>query len=380
MNNWYNIKVASSVGGVNEVFIYEEIGAWGITASQFVRDLQALSGKIQVRINSLGGSVFDAIAIHSYLSKTPEVETIVDGIAASAASMIFAAGKVRKMASSAYLMIHNPWSFAMGGSEDMRKEADILDKIANTLSGIYVAASSKTVEEVKAMMDAETWMDGVEALASGFATEIVSGSSPKASIQAGRFNRTPSTLIAAPVATAETKPTAPPNMSNRLLALLGINGSEREQFLASAFTALGVTESAIETAQKEGKPDFLAEHINARITDLAEKLTDAEKKALEAEARATAQEGTAKALLSALGVNDAGTDPAATVETAIKAKASAEAAEILASKGITKALDTAKASTSTTSKSREEIVAEFNGMKPGPERSAFFAQHKAALV
>ena len=153
MNQFYNIRAAATEGAPNEVFIYDEIGFWGTTAQTFHNAIQALSGKIVVRINSPGGNVFDAIAIHSMLSRLPDVETITDGLAASAASVIFAAGKARKMAKAAFVMIHNPWTYAQGSADDMRKEADILEGITNALVKLYKGSSSKSEEELREMME-----------------------------------------------------------------------------------------------------------------------------------------------------------------------------------------------------------------------------------
>lgn len=373
MNNWYNIKAAATADGVNEVFVYEDIGAWGVTASSFVRDLQALSGKILVRINSLGGDVFDAIAIHSYLSRIPDVETVVDGIAASAASIIFAAGKVRKMSSAAYLMIHNPWSFAMGGSDEMRQQADLLDKITGTLASIYRVSSSKEDKEIREMMDAETWMTGEEAKASGFATEIVDGPKPKASVRADRYSRTPKSLLAPIHGAGKTGDNN--TMKEKILALLGVEANARETFLVGAFAALGVDEKAIDKAQASGDQSFLSALIEARITDLTSKVTAAE-------ARAGAHEGIAKALLASAGITATPKDAeeAKTLfSSALQTKASAEASEILASRGITKPLDNAKASAGGSEMTVEQIKAKFAEMPAGPERTKFFAQHKKVL-
>ena len=111
MKNWYEIKAQAKSDQPIEVLIYDEIGGWGITAAQFVRDVKALgNGPINVRINSPGGSVFDGLAIYHYLSSRSDVTVTVDGIAASIASIIAMAGAKRVMPASAYLMIHNPWT------------------------------------------------------------------------------------------------------------------------------------------------------------------------------------------------------------------------------------------------------------------------------
>lgn len=367
MNSWYNIKAAAS-GGVSEVFVYGEIGDWGITAERFNRDVATLTGKILVRINSLGGSVFDAVAMHTYLNSLPDVETIVDGIAASAASVVFAAGKVRKMAKAGFLMIHNPWTFAAGNAEDLRKEAGLLDSITATLVGVYQSVSTDDEDTIRKEMKEETWHSSETAKAKGYATHIVDAPIAKASIPAGRFAKLPQALADAMNASAqkETKP-----VNKKLLALLGVTGTEREAFLANSVQALGVTEEAIAQAEKDGKADFISEHIQARVAA-------ADKRAADAEAIANAQAATAKAVLAALGINEAPADPAAAVAESVKVKASAEAAEILAAQGIRNPLETAKASTAS-AETIEEIKAKFASMPAGPERTAFFAKHKSIL-
>lgn len=368
MNSWYNIKAAAA-GGISEVFVYGEIGDWGVTAERFNRDVATLSGKILVRINSLGGSVFDAVAMHTYLSGLADVETIVDGIAASAASVVFAAGKVRKIAKAGYLMIHNPWAFAVGNAEDLRKEAGLLDSITATLVGVYQSISTDDEETIRKEMGEETWHSAETAKAKGYATHIVDAPVAKASIPAGRFAKLPQALADAMNAPAKQEPK---NVNKKLLALLGVTGTERETFLANSVRALGVTEDAIAQAEKDGKPDFLAEHIQNRISA-------ADKRAADAEAIATAQAATANAVLAALGISDTPADPKAAVAEVLKTRASAEAAEILASQGIRKPLETAKASAGA-SDTAEEIKAKFAAMPPGPDRTAFFAKHRNVIV
>lgn len=369
MNTWYNIKAAAA-GGVTEVFVYGDIGDWGVRAEQFNRDVAALSGKIRVRINSLGGSVFEAIAMHTYLSGLPDVETIVDGIAASAASVVFAAGKVRKMARAGYLMIHNPWTFAAGNADDLRKEADLLDSIRNTLVGIYQSVASDDEDTIRKEMEDETWHSADAAKLKGYATEIVDAPIAKASIPPGRFAKLPQAFADAMNAPAKKETN---NVNKKLLALLGVTGTERETFLAKSVQALGVTEEAITEAEKSGKADFIAEHIQARVAA-------ADKRAVDAETLAAAQAATTKAVLAALGITGTPADINAAVTEAVKAMASAEAAEILASRGITKPLDNAKAAAGSTGDTTKEIVEKFNAMPAGPERSAFFAKHRSVIV
>ena len=198
MKNWYEIKAQAKSDQPIEVLIYDEIGGWGITAAQFVRDVKALgNGPINVRINSPGGSVFDGLAIYHYLSSRPDVTVTVDGIAASIASIIAMAGTKRVMPASAYLMIHNPWTGAIGDANDLREQADLLDKLGETLAGIYAKVTQKSKEVIRSMMDAETWIDGNMALSDGFMTDLTDAQPIYAKVRADRFTCTPTALVQA---------------------------------------------------------------------------------------------------------------------------------------------------------------------------------------
>jgi ATP-dependent Clp protease protease subunit len=130
MNSWYTIRARSSGA---EVLIYDEIGAYGVTAKGFLAELGALEegAEIDLRLNSPGGSVFDAVAIYNALKRHNGAVTVwIDGIAASAASYIAMAGDKVIMPENAFLMIHDPSGVVMGTAEDMRSTASALDKRA----------------------------------------------------------------------------------------------------------------------------------------------------------------------------------------------------------------------------------------------------------
>lgn len=138
------------------------------------KEIGDLDGKaLTVRINSYGGEVAEGLAIYNLLkSYEGEVTTICDGFACSAASVVFMAGTKRIMPRSSLLMIHNAWTWASGDADDLRKAADDLEKITQPSVEIYTSVSNLDADEIKAMMDAETWIDADEALDFDFATEI----------------------------------------------------------------------------------------------------------------------------------------------------------------------------------------------------------------
>lgn len=178
-----------------ELLVYGDIGAdsWKdeyVGAKAFAEALSSVKGKhVTVRINSYGGDVFAGQAIYSMLKRHPGgCTTIVDGIAASAASIIAMAGDTVIMPENAMLMIHNPWCLAYGNASDFRKTADDMDKIGESLVAVYVAKTGKTEDEIRVLLDAETWMTAQEAVDMGFADEIEAAREIAASVSDGMMH------------------------------------------------------------------------------------------------------------------------------------------------------------------------------------------------
>ncbi|WP_084861245.1 head maturation protease, ClpP-related [Salibaculum halophilum] len=197
MKSWYTIRARD--GGA-EVLIYDEIGAYGVSAKGFLAELGALpdDAPIDLRINSPGGSVFDAVAIHNALSRHAGTVTVwIDGIAASAASYVAMAGDAIVMPENAFLMIHDPSGLVMGTAADMRDMAGTLDKIAASMLRGYAARSGKTEDEIAALMAAETWFDAAEALEAGLATQLAEPVRIAASFDIARFRNAPPELVEA---------------------------------------------------------------------------------------------------------------------------------------------------------------------------------------
>lgn len=175
MKKWFKITNSAEAPAA-EVLIYDEIGIGGVTAKSFAEELRAIPAEraISLRINSPGGSVWDAFAIYSLLrSRTDKVTAYIDGITASAATVIALAASRIVAASNAMWMIHNPSaSLCSADSDDMRNAADALDKTRDQLADIYAARTGKTRAEIIAAMDATTWYTAEEAKESGFVDEI----------------------------------------------------------------------------------------------------------------------------------------------------------------------------------------------------------------
>lgn len=170
--DWYTIKAHAS--GAADIFVYDEIGFWGVSAHGFVQDLQALDTQaINLRINSPGGDVFDGIAIYNALRNHPaSVSVTVDGLAASIASVIAMAGDTITMGRGAQMMIHDALAMCVGNAADMRQTAALLDKCSDNIAGFYADKAGGDVADWRATMAAETWYTADEAVAAGLATSV----------------------------------------------------------------------------------------------------------------------------------------------------------------------------------------------------------------
>jgi len=195
MASWYAIR-ARGTGA--EVAIYDEIGAYGVSAKGFLAELGALPDgtPVDLRLNSPGGSVFDAVAIHNALSRHAGTVTVwIDGIAASAASYVAMAGDAIVMPENAFLMIHDPSGLVMGTAADMRDMAGTLDKIAGSMTRGYAGRSGKPEDEIAGLMAAETWFSAAEALEAGLATQLAEPVRIAASFDIARFRNAPAELL-----------------------------------------------------------------------------------------------------------------------------------------------------------------------------------------
>ncbi|MBG2802683.1 Clp protease ClpP [Proteus mirabilis] len=183
-----------------DIYIYDEIGGWGISARRFTEDLLSLGNlsHINLHIHSPGGEVFDGIAIYNQLKNHSATITVyIDGLAASMASVIAMVGDTVIMPKNAMMMIHKPWGVSWGDANDMREYADLLDKLENVLIPAYVAKTGKTTEEMTAMLEQETWLDGDECVEHGFADKVIEPVKAMASLTSKRieeFSSMPSAI------------------------------------------------------------------------------------------------------------------------------------------------------------------------------------------
>ncbi|MGR6115718.1 head maturation protease, ClpP-related [Aeribacillus composti] len=193
-NKYWEIKMSADSDNTADIFIYGEIvpDGWDwyesdVTAIGFKNELDSLGDlqTINLYINSPGGSVFEGIAIHNMLKRHPaKVNVYVDALAASIASVIAMAGDTIHMYKNSMLMIHNPWSVAVGNSSELRKIADDLDRIGHSSKQSYLqkAGDKLTDEKLQEMLDAETWLSADEAYGFGLCDVVLEANQMVASI------------------------------------------------------------------------------------------------------------------------------------------------------------------------------------------------------
>ncbi|WPN72901.1 head maturation protease, ClpP-related [Pseudomonas germanica] len=277
---WYALQASGeATERVIEVFVYGEIGTWGITANQFVQDLRAMDDGVSPVIaafNSIGGDLFDGLAMHNALSRLGERCTgRIDALAASAASVAVCGAHRVVIAANAMLMIHNPYTYAGGDAEDFRRVADVLDQ---TLEAIIAAYKAKAPDiddaELRRMVNAETWLTANEALALGLADEVGDGIKVKACLGQGavlqRYQHAPAELVAQldephepdPELEPVEPPLVPPVVDSAKLALM----------ITQRCTAAGISnlvEPLLNSTQLESEEIVLAGLARARaVNDL----------------------------------------------------------------------------------------------------------------
>lgn len=170
---WYALATSPATA-VPVVRVYSEIGRGGVMAAAFLADLGD-APEVEVRINSSGGDPFEAMAIYSNLCRRRKVSVTVDGLCASAATIIAMAaspGRLSMMPGS-MLMVHDAWlSGAAGNAASLRADADVLDTLSGQIAGIYAVRTGKQSGYWRAVMERETWYTADEAVAAGLADSV----------------------------------------------------------------------------------------------------------------------------------------------------------------------------------------------------------------
>lgn len=299
---WYALRRPTETNATAEVLIYGDIGAsWdeeSVEASKFVRDFTALDADaVTIRINSIGGSVPDGIAIYNAIRRHPAAKTVViDGIAASIASLIAMAGDTVEMTENAVLMVHAPWTFAAGNSAELRKTADVLDTWAGAMATSYARKTGKTQDEMLALLtDGEDhWYTAAEAQAAGFVDSVIEAMPIAASMDMdlSRFKNVPRALaraeMPAPVegvqdasaAAAAISSSTPENHMTKVNDSAAAPNDAAQEAVRAALAADRSRRDAIKAkfglfASYEGVPDLMAQcqdDTTCTVSAAAEKL------------------------------------------------------------------------------------------------------------
>lgn len=237
--DWYRIDAKAGADEA-EILIYDEIGFWGITASDFVRDLNTVTAeKITLRINSPGGEVFDGIAIHNALRQHSASVTVkVDSLAASIATVIAMAGDRVEMAKHSTFMIHEPFTLAVGDAEDLRKTSEVLDQLGDTIAAMYAERAGGTTASWRDKMREETWYTDQQAVDAGLADAIAGQSSEaKNSFDLSVFRHPPEDLLQrSPQSGPASQPTK--RTIERALRDAGLSQSQAKAVVAGGWDSI----------------------------------------------------------------------------------------------------------------------------------------------
>jgi len=172
---WY--KIVRNQAGPTLISIYDEIGFFGVPAASFLDELRTVQGDIELHMHSPGGDIYEGLAIYNGLLQARQrgnVQVVIDGLAASAASFIAMAATpgMLEVAPHSRVMIHDGFCMAIGNAADMRELANQLDQESDNIAGIYADRTGKPQAYWRDKMQAETWYTDVEAVAEGLADRI----------------------------------------------------------------------------------------------------------------------------------------------------------------------------------------------------------------
>jgi ATP-dependent Clp endopeptidase proteolytic subunit ClpP len=306
-HRWYAIHKAEDDSAA-EVHLYDEIGAYGVGAKQFAADIKPFSGKrLHLRINSVGGSVTEGLAIANAIKRHKGgVTAHIDGLAASMASVIAVSASETIMADNGFLMIHEPWTVGMGTADDLRSEASVLDKMRKTILAAYAKKTGLPHDELESMMKAETWLTAEEARDSGFIDEIEDGIEAAASITREsareRYAKFQNSMH------KTNAPAEPPKVDTEEEAMNAELQAKVEELQASLATATETAAADLAAFKAQADEDSAKEResLKAEVDRLTNEVAtrDAEIAKLQAESKSAGEQ--AAAIVAAAGVNTEG--------------------------------------------------------------------------
>jgi ATP-dependent Clp endopeptidase proteolytic subunit ClpP len=339
-----------------------------------MRDLRGMGelDEIHLSIHSPGGDVLDGWAIYNSLKNSKaKITARVEGLAASMASVILMAADTVEIPENAYVMIHNPWGLAVGDAEEMRDTADLLDKLGNGLVNAYTSRTGNSEKDVRAWMDAETWMDGKEAVERGFADKLLDGVALSArAFDNRKFKMTPQSLQANSETDSQVAPSDEPAAAP-VEPIAPVDANVEPEVEPQAPEGEATEPQAKSFAQRiaalfGGDTD---ETLKAELANKDDQIQVALKAIDSLKAQVTELEIKAKAY-----------DEAQAEITRLEAErqtTEARAAAQVASLGFTPESERSLPDAET---DKGDILAQFNSITDPVESSKFYKEHQAALV
>lgn len=221
MNRRGEYSIRNAAESVTEILLYDEIGedpffGGGVSAKQFVQDVAAVdTPELHLRINSPGGNVFEGITMLNALRRSKaKVTAYVDGLAASAASVVAMGADTVVMSRNAEMMIHEASGFVMGNAADMQQMADLLSQSSDNLASVYADKAGGSVKQWRDAMTAETWYTDKEAVAAGLADRVETNKTASDKVKAS-FNLSVFAYAGRAEAPAPYLPAEPPETTNQ---------------------------------------------------------------------------------------------------------------------------------------------------------------------
>ena len=271
MQFWITNKIDSNTA---EILIYGYIDAYDVSAGDFVKELRGLEKEytnIQVRINSGGGNVFDGFAIYNAMKQSNAViDTYVDGVAASMASIIAQGGRKRYISKVGQQMTHKPSAVGWGNSEDLRKNADLLDSLEKMMCSIYASTTGKSTDDckIKFLNGKDNWFDAQQTITEGLADEIYDAEPialPAAKSEKDIWNQFHTQRFAA-----------------KFIPSQNSNENMKQVFIpAASLAALGLSDAAEQSTIEEKIVDLVAKAAKVDAAEIAKKKAEDDLAALQ---------------------------------------------------------------------------------------------------
>lgn len=376
MSKWFNLhaRVNAEKKRKTEVYVFDEIGGWGVSVNFLIQQIQEQNAEeIEVHLNSPGGDMFGGIAFYNYLRARAKngatVRTINDGMAASAAGIIFLGGTERVMNTGSALMIHNPTWVCHGEADDFLKAAEDLGKFEDLLRDIYARETGMGEDKIREIMDVETWLTPSEALEMKFATAISDAPAVAANantVKRFNFQHVPGALLSNQTPKSNTTMT---DKIKQLLASLGvIKSTASDDDAIDQINAFVQQSKSTATALTETKETLTK--ATEQVATLTAKVDDVRKASITTRIEAMVKAGRLKEerkdalVATCMSTPDNGESILATIE---------ESAPI-ASGG------RAPLAAGQTNPPGESVHERFQAITDSAERSKFYSAHKDELL